>query len=166
MVEVTVEGLDPAPQGSKSYVGGRIMKEACSRLPAWRKAVALEATLTKQHISSACFVGIVFKFRRPKAHFKKGGGLRAGTPEAYVVKRNDIDKCCRSTLDGLVQGGLLADDCLVVRLIAERRYCLLGESPGAAIQVVPLSEEGLPPRDQPVKKVAQGSGQEGGSHLP
>jgi crossover junction endodeoxyribonuclease RusA len=51
------------------------------------------------------------------------------------VKRNDLDKCCRSTLDGLVDGGLLVDDCLVVELSASKRYCRADEQPGAVARI-------------------------------
>jgi crossover junction endodeoxyribonuclease RusA len=56
------------------------------------------------------------------------------------VKRNDLDKCCRSTLDGLVDGGLLVDDCLVVELAAWKGYCAAGERPGALIRIRPIAE--------------------------
>ena len=32
----------------------------------------------------------------------------------------------------------VADDCLVVRLVADKRYCFLHEPPGALITVVPV----------------------------
>ena len=54
------------------------------------------------------------------------------------MKRNDIDKCVRSTLDGMVQGELLVDDCLVVSVNAEKRYCVGAEPPGAVIDVMAL----------------------------
>ena len=65
------------------------------------------------------------------------GQLKAAAPKHCTVMKNDIDKCCRSTLDGLT-GTAFADDCLVVSLIAEKRYCFGSEPPGALITVTPL----------------------------
>jgi hypothetical protein len=38
-----------------------------------------------------------------------------------------------------VQGGLLVDDCLVVTINAEKRYCVGAEPPGALIDLMALS---------------------------
>jgi crossover junction endodeoxyribonuclease RusA len=124
VIQLAVNGIEPAPQGSKRHVGGGRMIEASKRVKPWR---------------AACAVSIVFRFRRPKAHFKTNGELRETAPRQCIVKRNDIDKCIRSTLDGLVQGELLVDDCLVVTVNAEKRYCVGAEQPGAVIDVMPVS---------------------------
>lgn len=138
VVQIAVNGIEPAPQGSKRHVGGGRMIEASKRVKPWRAAVAAEAMEVGEQISSACAVSIVFRFRRPKAHFKTNGELRETAPRHCIVKRNDIDKCVRSTLDGLVQGELLVDDCLVVTVNAQKRYCVGTEPPGAVIDVMPL----------------------------
>ena len=138
VIQLAVNGIEPAPQGSKRHVGGGRMIEASKRVKPWRAAVAAEAMEVGEQISSACAVSIVFRFRRPKAHFKTNGELRETAPRHCVVKRNDVDKCIRSTLDGMVQGELLVDDCLVVSIVAEKRYCVGAEQPGAVIDVVPL----------------------------
>lgn len=114
------------------------MIEASKRVKPWRAAVAAEAMEVGEQISGACAVSIVFRFRRPKAHFKTNGELRETAPRQCIVKRNDIDKCIRSTLDGLVQGELLVDDCLVVSVNAQKRYCVAAEPPGAVIGLMPL----------------------------
>ena len=114
------------------------MVEASKRVKPWRAAVAAEAAGVGQQVSGACAVSIVFRFCRPKGHFKTNGELRETAPRWCIVKRNDVDKCIRSTLDGLVQGELLVDDCLVVSVNAEKRYCIGTEPPGAVIDVVPL----------------------------
>ena len=138
VVQIAVNGIEPAPQGSKRHVGGGRMIEASKRVKPWRAAVAAEAMEVGEQISSACAVSIVFRFRRPKGHFKTNGELRETAPRHCIVKRNDVDKCVRSTLDGLVQGGLLVDDCLVVTVNAEKRYCVGAEPPGAVIDVMAL----------------------------
>lgn len=88
-------------------------------------------------ITGPCSVSVIFRFRRPKAHLTTNGQLKAAAPEHCVVKRNDIDKCCRSLLDGLT-GTAFDDDCLVVSLNAEKRYCVGSEPPGALITVIAL----------------------------
>ena len=135
VIELSVLGLDPAPQGSKRHVGGGRLIESSKRVKPWRAAVAHEARLTGQQVAGPCAVELRFRFTRPRSHCKASGGLRASAPRFCVVKRNDLDKCCRSTLDGLVDGGLLADDCLVVELFASKRYCRADEQPGAVVRI-------------------------------
>jgi crossover junction endodeoxyribonuclease RusA len=125
VIQLAVNGIEPAPQGSKRHVGGGRMIEASKRVKPWRAAVAAEAMEVGEQISGACAVSIVFRFRRPKAHFKTNGELRETAPRHCITKKNDVDKCCRSTLDGLVQG-------------AEKRYCVGAEQPGAVIDVMAL----------------------------
>jgi crossover junction endodeoxyribonuclease RusA len=142
VVHIAVNGIDPAPQGSKRHVGHGRMVEASKRVKPWRQAVAASAQQQMREqkcslIAGACSVSIEFRFKRPKSHFTTNGQLKANAPEHCIVKRNDIDKCCRSTLDAL-SDVVFADDCLVVRLTAEKRYCSLHEPPGALITVVPL----------------------------
>jgi crossover junction endodeoxyribonuclease RusA len=142
-VHIAVNGIDPAPQGSKRHVGNGRMVEASKRVKPWRQAVAASAQQQMREqkcslITGACSVSIEFRFKRPKSHFTTNGQLKANAPEHYIVKKNDIDKACRSTLDALSDGGVFADDCLVVRLVADKRYCFLHEPPGALISVVPV----------------------------
>ena len=142
VVSVSINGIDPAPQGSKRQVGGGRLIEASKRVKPWRQAVAASAQQQMREqkcslITGACSVSIKFRFKRPKSHFTTNGQLKANAPEHCIVKRNDIDKCCRSTLDALSET-VFADDCLVVRLIADKRYCFMHEPPGALITVVPV----------------------------
>jgi len=139
VIQLAVNGIEPAPQGSKRHVGNGRMIEASKRVKPWRAAVAAEASEVGEQISGACAVSIVFRFRRPRGHYKANGDLRDTAPRYCIVKRNDIDKCIRSTLDGLVQGELLVDDCLVVTVNAEKRYCVGAEQPGAVIDLMALS---------------------------
>jgi crossover junction endodeoxyribonuclease RusA len=117
--------------------------EVCKRLKPWRQAVANATKVQMRDQRLVTFdvpvdVQIIFRFKRPKSHFRANGDLRSNAPQHYFVKKNDIDKVCRSTLDALVMGGALKDDCLVVRLIAEKRYCALFEPPGALLTVSTL----------------------------
>ena len=144
MINIAVNGIDPAPQGSKRHVGGGRLIEASKRVKPWRQAVAASAQQQMREqkcslITDACSVSIEFRFKRPKSHFTTNGQLKANAPEHCIVKRNDIDKCCRSTLDALSET-VFADDCLVVRLVADKRYCFMHEPPGALITVTELQQ--------------------------
>lgn len=143
VIHIAVSDIEPAPQGSKRHVGGGRLIEASKRCKPWRQAVAKSAQKQMRDqkaelIETACAVSIVFRFKRPKSHFTTNGQLKANAPKHCIVKRNDIDKVCRSTLDSLTDGGVFADDCLVVNLIAEKRYCIGSEPPGALITVIPF----------------------------
>ena len=143
VIHIAVNDIEPAPQGSKRHVGGGRLIEASKRVKPWRNAVALSAQQQMREqkfdlITGACNVSVVFRFKRPKSHFTTNGQLKANAPEHCIVKRNDIDKCCRSTLDALSET-VFADDCLVVSLNAEKRYCIGTEPAGALIDVIPLA---------------------------
>lgn len=143
VVHIAVSGIDPAPQGSKRHVGHGRMVEASKRCKPWRHAVAASAQQQmrdqkRELLTGACSVSVVFRFKRPKSHFTTNGQLKAAAPKHCVVKRNDIDKCCRSTLDGLVDGGLLADDSLVIELVAWKGFCAAGEQPGVLMRIRPI----------------------------
>jgi Holliday junction resolvase RusA-like endonuclease len=51
----------------------------------------------------------------------------------------DIDKLCRAILDGLQDGGLLAEDSRVVTLTATKRYPNPGDPTGVGIDVTEWS---------------------------
>lgn len=121
--------VEPGPQGSKRHVGNGRLIEASKKVAPWRAAVALAVKnkwLDEQEIIS---------FDKPvelAIHFF--------LPKPKSVKREhpsvppDLDKLCRSTFDGLVQGGALADDSLVCRLIASKEYAE-NRPIGAAIHI-------------------------------
>jgi len=142
MIHISVNNIEPAPQGSKRHVGRGRLIEVSKRVKPWRQAVAKSAKQQMREqkfnlILSACSVYIEFRFKRPKSHFKTNGQLKANAPQHCIVKRNDIDKCCRSTLDALSDVAF-TDDCLVVSLSAEKRYCFGSEPPGALIKICAL----------------------------
>jgi len=126
---ITVEGIDAAPQGSKSYIGknkrGRgMMIESCKRVKPWRNAVRVEAKkVISEIIKEPVHIEIVFWFERPKSHFNSKGEVKPSEPK-YPTKINigDIDKLCRSTLDALTLSAI-SDDSQVVSLQARKYYC-------------------------------------------
>ncbi|CAB5218432.1 Rus Holliday junction resolvase [uncultured Caudovirales phage] len=127
----------PAPQGSKKYVGTRrtasganipLIVESSAYLPAWRKAVvdAVKQGMLDSGDDSkfdgAVRLEVTFYLPKPKT-----------VRTEYPVKPPDIDKVCRSLLDGITYGGVWLDDSLVVDLVARKRWAK-GE-PGAAVTI-------------------------------
>jgi Holliday junction resolvase RusA-like endonuclease len=122
----TVFGVDPAPQGSKKYVGTRrtasganipLIVESSPKLPAWRKAVsdAVKQAMIDSGDSSkfegAVKVEAVFYLTRKKTVVR-----------AYPTVPPDLDKLSRSLLDSIGFGGVWGDDSQVVRLEVSKKY--------------------------------------------
>ena len=143
---ISVLGI-PAAQGSKKHVGRGILVESSKKVAPWRQDVKY-ATLNvykKDPIDYAVSVSLEFIFPRPKGHFGTGRNkdkLKPSAPQFLTSHASgDIDKLCRSTLDGLsvTSGGtVLKDDSLVVSLSAHKRYAKGEELPGAIISIMPI----------------------------
>jgi len=129
----TVFGVEPAPQGSKKYVGSRMSKqgnsipmivESSPRLPAWRKAVS--DAVIKGMIDS----GDNGKFEGPvKVEAVFYLTRKPSVKRALPTTPPDIDKVCRSLLDGITARsksgqilGVWGDDSQVVRLEVSKVY--------------------------------------------
>ena len=133
-----------APQGSKRHLGRGILVEASKRVAPWRQDVMLQ---TRQQynglpLSEPVSMSIIFWLARPKNHYRTGkhaGELKPNAPtHSTSAAQGDIDKLCRSTLDGLSAkcgGCIIADDSIVVAIQAEKRYATDAESCGALITV-------------------------------
>ena len=121
---ITVEGIEAAPQGSKSPVGRGIMMDAGKRVKPWRDAVRIEANkVVNELIEEPVHVDLVFWFHRPKSHLNAKGELKQSAPKFPTTRnKGDIDKLCRSTLDALTLSAI-ADDSQVVSLEARKYYC-------------------------------------------
>ena len=141
MITLQVFG-EPAPQGSKRVYNGRIVEAGSKKLKPWRKAIADACfnLLTEEHslITGPVKVEVDFYLPRPSSISQKKRPLPIVPP--------DIDKLCRSLLDGLNQGAdsgkvgdgiIYADDSQVVELIA-RKYYADDREPGATIRITPL----------------------------
>ena len=131
----TVFGTDPAPQGSKKYVGTRrtaagnnipLIVESSPKLPAWRKAVTDAVSLAMSQsgdmtqFTDAVKVEAVFYLTRPRT-----------VTRDYPIKPPDLDKLTRGLLDGMKP--CWVDDALVVRLEVSKVYAV-GQS-GVAVTV-------------------------------
>jgi Holliday junction resolvase RusA-like endonuclease len=143
-MNVTFEVLGlPAPQGSKKafVVGGkaRMTESAGAKGYAWRDSVSAAARDVAGHddvdapLDGPLTVEILFRFPVPKSRARKvPTGPWGSLPKTTSP---DVDKLARSVLDGLTAGGLISDDSLVVRLVAEK--CEVLGWTGAQINVLP-----------------------------
>ena len=117
-----VIGIEPAPQGSKTYLGKGRLIESCGRVKSWRGLVnKIARNFIQTAIEGPVEVKLVFKLKRPKNHFNSKNEVKPNAPQYYVIKRNDLDKLVRSTLDGLT-GVAYIDDCQVIKLNAFKEY--------------------------------------------
>ena len=102
------------------------MVESSAKVMPWREAVRQEAIATGLAITSApIYLRLTFRFARPKGHRNAKGQLKPSAPISHIT-RPDLDKLCRSTLDGLT-GVLFADDSQVAFLVASKEYCTPGD---------------------------------------
>lgn len=110
----------PAPQGSKTHVGGGRMIESSKKVKPWRRAVvaaAMPHTVKHGTQDGPLNVTIEFSLRMPKSRPAKT--RRHGWNWSTVPP--DLDKLVRSTLDGLTESGLITDDARVCELTASKR---------------------------------------------
>lgn len=113
---------------------------------AWRRAVRTEGQAAMSAAGLRPFEGpvrvtVIFRMRRPKAHFIQAG-LRPGAPE-WHVSRPDVDKLSRAVLDAL-KGVCWVDDSQVAYKEAMKPYCAPGQDEGAeiAVQILNRTETG------------------------
>jgi len=95
----------------------------------WKTQVAI-AVRDLPRPSGPIAVELHFAFERPKSHF----GKRSTLPSAprYHTGKPDLDNAVKSTLDAMVDAGFLADDRIVVRLVATKVW---GPKPGCLIEI-------------------------------
>jgi Holliday junction resolvase RusA-like endonuclease len=131
----TVFGTDPAPQGSKKYVGTRrtaaganipLIIEASPKLPAWRKAVsdaviqAMQDSGDLSKFEGAVKVEAIFYLTR-----------KPSVKRELPTVPPDVDKLTRALLDACK--AVWTDDALVVRLEVSKKYAV-GQS-GVAVTI-------------------------------
>ena len=126
----------PAPQGSKNaYRRGNkvVLVESSKKVKPWRAAVAQAATiayLRTEPIDGPVAVEIEFHLPRPKSLPKR---------VIWMVKKPDLDKLIRSTLDAL-SGIAYIDDNRVTRIVADKHYAASPEDAGAHITITERTE--------------------------
>ena len=110
------EGV-PAPQGSKTHVGGGRLIESSRQVGPWRDAVRRAA------VEGPVYLVQVFALPRPKSHYGTGrnsGRVKRAAPSRPPV-RPDLDKLARAVGDALT-GVCYHDDAQVVNLCAAKYY--------------------------------------------
>ena len=141
-LEFDVQGI-PAPKGSTRsfrhrHTGKVVTTNDNERTAPWASAVGWAAKVARKGTpitSEPVEVGAVFRFPRPKAHYRKDGGLKEWAEWQKHVGKPDLDKLLRAILDALT-GIAWVDDSQVCALgRSEKRYVLPGESPGASVMV-------------------------------
>lgn len=148
MADVLIDVVgQPAPQGSKRAVRNQHTDrlhqvESSKKVDPWRQDVrsaALEQA-PGVHIAEPTAVAVVFRFARPKSHYRTGRNahlLRDNAPLVPAGSSNDVDKLARAVLDALVSAGVLADDGLVVDLWTSKQYAVGSQRAGATIELRP-----------------------------
>jgi crossover junction endodeoxyribonuclease RusA len=128
---VAAEGRwEPAPQGSKKSVGRGRMIESSKYLKPWReKVIEASAKVLADQCDGVTFDGslsvdLVF-------HMHRGKSVRRPWP----CVAPDLDKLVRGVLDGLTQGGLIADDSRVTVLSAGKLYANAESGQGVLITI-------------------------------
>ncbi|MDA8318838.1 MAG: RusA family crossover junction endodeoxyribonuclease [Actinomycetota bacterium] len=152
MITIRVAGV-PAPQGSKRHVGGGRMIESSRAVAPWREAVRAEtqrvmgparARFGDEYVSRFAYclrdpvqVTVKFTLPRPQGHYGTGRNATRVRPSAprWPHRKPDLDKLIRAVLDGITQGGAIADDAQVVRIAAQKTY----GTPGAVITIEELT---------------------------
>jgi crossover junction endodeoxyribonuclease RusA len=146
MATIHVDGVEPAPQGSKKGFAVRkggiptgkvAMVESSAKLRPWREAVRQEVINSGMAmIEGPIGMSVVFRLTRPKSHRTTKGELTKSAPRVHRCKP-DVDKLIRATMDPLT-GCAYKDDSQVCVISAEKRYTAPGERPGAVISLWPL----------------------------
>lgn len=136
-VTFKVEGMAPAPQGSKRHVGKGVMVESCVNVKPWRILVAQSAVAAGVPLlRGPVRLSVTFIFSRPAGHFRKDGSLKPSAPLHHSI-RPDLSKLLRSTEDALTSVAY-EDDSRIVGCAIEKRYAIGDERPGALVTVIPL----------------------------
>ncbi|WP_312802216.1 RusA family crossover junction endodeoxyribonuclease [Corynebacterium variabile] len=126
----------PASQGSKNaYRRGNkvVLVESSKKVRPWRAAVAQAATiayLRTEPIDGPVAVEIDFHLPRPKSLPKR---------VIWMVKKPDLDKLIRSTLDAL-SGIAYIDDNRVTHITATKDYAPSPDDAGATITITERTE--------------------------
>tara|TARA_R100000781_G_C4066252_1_gene122903 strand:+ start:358 stop:786 length:429 start_codon:yes stop_codon:yes gene_type:complete len=134
ILSVDVLGV-PVAQGSLKRTAFGIIHSNQKELKAWRQDVMQELILAKPNdwnVDCALSVSCEFRFMRPKGHFGKKGNLLPSAPK-YKTTKTDVDKNLRAVFDSIEQSGLARNDSQIIHAVCSKRYCKLGEGPGASI---------------------------------
>ena len=106
----------------------------------WRKLVAdAVSVVVDEPLEGSLKVTLVFKFPRPKSHYRAGKNsdlLKASAP-VHHAQKPDIDNVCKSTLDAL-NDVAYGDDKQVVELNATKGWADLHQLCGLELTIETL----------------------------
>lgn len=131
---LTIQGHNPAPQGSKAYAGHRynakagralpVLREESARVGPWRGVVTTMAVAAgarqrlREPLDGYLEASIVFIMEPTQTALKEiakhPDGVRGVFPSTHVY--GDTDKLERSTLDGLTDARVIKDDARIISL--------------------------------------------------
>lgn len=114
-----VVGVEPAPQGSKRYLGNGRFVESSKKLEPWRQAIAhavkeMQEQTNDTMFTEACVVTVDFYLPKPKT-------VKRELPTVAP----DLDKLQRSLGDAISlpkYSQLIEDDSLIVKWISRKLY--------------------------------------------
>lgn len=131
MIELDIYG-EPAPQGSKKVIRGRLIEASGDKLKRWRKAIAQACSdyQAENILLGPIAVEVAFYLTRP-ASVKQ-------TKRPFPIVPPDLDKLSRALLDGIGQSeAIWGDDSQVVMLRAYKYYAD-HRDPGAEVKITAL----------------------------
>ena len=150
IVAFNVNGIRPTPQGSKRHVGnGRMIEQAGAALKAYRRAIVLASAPHRPQtpLCGPVHVRLVIQMPRPGSHFgsgKNAGALKPSAPQwidAYPLKRGDVDKLERATLDALTTSRIYHDDSQVTDLHTSLLFAPPGGGYTVRVCVAPVATD-------------------------
>jgi Holliday junction resolvase RusA-like endonuclease len=137
---LTIQGHNPAPQGSKRYAGhqynakaGRalpVLKEESARVGPWRHVVTTMAQAARARqklrdpMDGYLEASMVFIMKPTQTALREITRHPSGVHGVFPSTRTygDVDKLQRSTLDGLADAGVIADDARVISVQAVKVF--------------------------------------------
>ena len=138
MIEFKVYGA-PGPQGSKRHVGKGVMVESSKKVAPWREAVkwAVIPTGLKATPGLPLSLEVTFTLAKPQSAPRNR--------RTWPMRKPDLDKLIRSTMDALTESGVWEDDARVILITAAK--CFPGEgyqslsAPGAWIKIQEINPQ-------------------------
>jgi Holliday junction resolvase RusA-like endonuclease len=161
---LTIQGHNPAPQGSKAYAGHRynakagrdlpVLREESKRVGPWRQVVTQKAVAAgarqrlRAPLDGYLEASIVFIMEPTKTALREIAKHPDGARAVFPATRTygDVDKLQRSTLDGLADAKVIHDDARVIRIHAVKVFpgCFPRlDRPGAYIRLRHLDPAAL-----------------------
>lgn len=121
----------PIPQGSMTLMTsrstGRPFGKYNSNVINHRNALVVQLKEEwggRVFLTEAVELDVTFRFKRPQSHYRTGkfAGLLKNFVPIYHVQTPDLDKLVRLVGDALTTAGVLKDDKLICRLVAEKAW--------------------------------------------